>query len=73
MGPIRKGKFGTRALSLDDSPPAIHSYGISIQTPGNFEFWNSKHRTRQYLRESPIPQTAGSKSTRRSVGEFWIV
>ena len=25
--------FGTRALSLDDSPPAIHSYGISIQTP----------------------------------------
>eukprot|EP01043_Picozoa_sp_COSAG02_P144588 COSAG02_NODE_83814_length_101_cov_47.500000_1_plen_21_part_10 len=21
MGPIRKGKFGARALSLDDSPP----------------------------------------------------
>ena len=33
MGPIREGKFGARALSLDDSPPAIHSYGISIQTP----------------------------------------
>jgi len=33
VGPIRRVGFGTRALSLDDSPPQLHLHRISIQTP----------------------------------------
>ena len=32
-GPIRRVGLGTRALSLDDSPPRMHSYGSSTQNP----------------------------------------
>eukprot|EP01043_Picozoa_sp_COSAG02_P133802 COSAG02_NODE_71881_length_189_cov_24.955556_1_plen_59_part_10 len=42
VGPIRKGKFGARALSLDDSPPLRYIYTeFQYRLPADFEFLNS--------------------------------
>ena len=67
-GPIREGKFGARALSLDDSPPAIHSYGISIQTPCGLrilEQRNQNSSTSVEIRESPVSSARAHASRPR--------
>ena len=51
LGFNRRGVSSSRPMK--ESLKQVHSHRISIQTPGNFEFWDSQHRTRQYMYEAP--------------------
>ena len=44
MGPIRKGKFGARALSLDNSPPSVALLCVGIDPTRQEQHRQVKYR-----------------------------
>ena len=72
-GPIREGKFGARALSLDDSPLRYIHTEFQYKLPADFEFLNSRIRTRQnrgeYL-ECRCPNRTGAAIVKIEFGRL---